>query len=529
MTPAGLQQVVLQEVEAVAFTDPELQRQVNAALTRIATYRVSGQRRLSVRTRGTGARTLRLGYVVAMPLWKASYRLSLPADPLVETARLQGWAVLENFSGRPWQEVELTLLSGNPVTFRQALYESYYVKRPTVPVEAGDRILPPPDTGTVAAASPAEMRAKDAAITLQRQASPQDGRPNAEAAPMSAASAPPSPPPPLTPIDAARISEQPTEVTFTAPYKVTVAAGQSLMLPLLDRTLPARRIDLFQPAVNAHHPLAAIEMANDSGSGLPPGVLTLYQQNPESGALYLGDARLAALPAGDKRLVSYALDNKIMIDRSTAQRQPIVKASVADGVMRIGRVVRWTTMYRVKSAGPRPPVLVIEHPRRAGAVLTSPDPNAVELTPQAYRIPAKLPADGDGSRTVVEEQPIEETIRLLDIDENRLGVLVSSAELDPTMRRALAEVATRRQGIAHQRAELDRLQAQRARLIEDEDRLRANLAAIGNEPGLRRYQLEKFAEAESAIERISAALAAASETLAATERDLATYVNSLRL
>ncbi len=97
------------------------------------------------------------------------------------------------------------------------------------------------------------------------------------------------------------------------------------------------------------------------------------------------------------------------------------------------------------------------------------------------------------------------------------------------MRRALAEVAARRQGIARQRAELDRLQAQRARLIEDEDRLRANLAAIGNEPGLRRYQLEKFAEAESAIERISAALAAASETLAATERDLATYVNSLRL
>src|SRR4051794_26758746 len=152
MTPAGLQQVVLQDVEAIAFADPELQRQVNAALTRIAAYRLSGQRRLSVRTRGGGARMLRLGYVVAMPLWKASYRLSLPTDPQAETARLQGWAVLENFSGRPWQDVELTLLSGNPVTFRQALYESYYVPRPTVPVEAGDRILPPPDTGTVAAA-----------------------------------------------------------------------------------------------------------------------------------------------------------------------------------------------------------------------------------------------------------------------------------------------------------------------------------------------------------------------------------------
>ena len=272
------------------------------------------------------------------------------------------------------------------------------------------------------------------------------------------------------------------------------------MLPLLDRELPARRIDLFQAAVNAHNPLAAIELTNDSGSGLPPGVLTLYQQNPDSGALYIGDARLAPLPAGDKRLLSYALDGKVTIDRDTAERRPIVKASVADGVMRIGRVLRWTTTYRVKSAGPPPPALLIEQPRRPGAVLTSPDPKNVELTPQAYRIPANLPADGQGSLTVVEEQPIEETIRLLDIDENRLGVLVSSAELDPKIRQALTELAARRQAVSRQKAGLDRLQAQRTRLIEDENRLRANLAAVGNEPELRRSQLEKFTEAESAIE-----------------------------
>jgi len=48
-----------------------------------------------------------------MPLWKATYRLVLPADVGATTARLQGWAVLENFSGQPWNDVELTLLSGN--------------------------------------------------------------------------------------------------------------------------------------------------------------------------------------------------------------------------------------------------------------------------------------------------------------------------------------------------------------------------------------------------------------------------------
>src|SRR6266478_1798332 len=149
MTESGLQQFVLQDVDVIAFADPAMQRQVEAALSRIAAYRAGGRRQLTLSTIGAGPRNVRVGYVVAMPLWKASYRLSLMPDPEARTARLQGWAVLENFSGRAWQDVELTLLSGNPVTFRQALYESYYVPRPTVPVESGSHILPPPDSGTV--------------------------------------------------------------------------------------------------------------------------------------------------------------------------------------------------------------------------------------------------------------------------------------------------------------------------------------------------------------------------------------------
>ena len=61
----------------------------------------------------------------------------------------QGWAVLENMSGQDWRDVEPTLVSGNPVTFRQALYAAYYVDRPEVPVEVLGRVLPAPDTGAI--------------------------------------------------------------------------------------------------------------------------------------------------------------------------------------------------------------------------------------------------------------------------------------------------------------------------------------------------------------------------------------------
>jgi len=532
MTTQGLQRFMLQDVEAIAFADAKLQSQVDTALQRIAAYRAAGRRELTFHLHGTGTRPVRVGYVVAMPLWKASYRLSLPADPKTATARLQGWAVLENFSGRAWEGVELTLLSGNPVTFRQALYQSYYVPRPVVPVESGSRVLPPPDSGTLSMVGGAAAGRDGPTRSMDFRGQ----RVNEEAASALksrrdavAAAAPAAPPLAQAPIEAAAAAEEATQIAFTAAYKVSVAAGQSLVLPLLDRELPMRRIDLYQPSVNLHHPLAAVELTNKSDTGLPPGVLTLYQQNAAAGALYLGDARLAALPAGDKRLLSYAVDNKVTIDRTTSERQPIIKATVADGLMRLNRMQRWTTEYRVKTSGSAAAHLLVEQPRRGEAKLTAPDPKSVELTPGAYRIPLALPASGEARLDVVEEQPIVEAIRLLDLDDNRLGVLVASTELDPQVRQALETLATRRKAVGHQRAALDRLKAQRAQLVDDQNRQRNNINTLRNEPTVYKRLLDKFNATESALDTVSVAMDKASDALTAAERELSSYIGALKL
>ena len=62
---------------------------------------------------------------------------------------LQGWATIENLSGQNWKEIELTLVSGRPVAFHQALYEAYYVTRPEIPVEVAGRLMPNVDRGGV--------------------------------------------------------------------------------------------------------------------------------------------------------------------------------------------------------------------------------------------------------------------------------------------------------------------------------------------------------------------------------------------
>ena len=156
MTEYGLKQFVLEEATSVKFSDPVLTAQIGQALAAVAEHREGQGRTLRIRANGSGTRKVTVAYVVETPLWKASYRATtLDA----KTARMQGWAILENVTGNDWKDVDLTVVTGNPVTFRQALYATYYVTRPEVPVEILGRILPRPDDGSVAASGMASDEA----------------------------------------------------------------------------------------------------------------------------------------------------------------------------------------------------------------------------------------------------------------------------------------------------------------------------------------------------------------------------------
>ena len=105
LTSAGVQQLVLEETEAVRFVDSQLQKQVDQALAALARHRIRDRRTLRIALKGQGRRRVRVGYVVGAPLWKASYRLTLAAPPESRSASLQGWSVLENMSGDDWRDV----------------------------------------------------------------------------------------------------------------------------------------------------------------------------------------------------------------------------------------------------------------------------------------------------------------------------------------------------------------------------------------------------------------------------------------
>ncbi|HTE81426.1 MAG TPA: DUF4139 domain-containing protein, partial [Reyranella sp.] len=432
LTDTGLQQFILEDAENLQFADAALREKIGQALQAIQANRAKEARTLDLATRGQGRRTVRVAYIVTVPVWKASYRLTLPGDAASPKAALQGWATVENLSGQDWKEVELTLVSGRPVAFHQALYEAYYVTRPEVPVEVAGRLNPYIDRGGVAAselrrAAPPPPPAPGSAPSMKSR----DMQYEAVAAPPAQAGG----------ADQIQATDAATQVTFRFPNPVSVVSGRTLSLPVIDRQVAAQRLALYGADPTARNPMAAVRLTNDGDTGLPPGILTIYERDKAGMVSYVGDARLSAFPIGEQRLLAYALDEKITVERDAAQTDRLATGTIAGGVLRYSRVVRQTTTYRVRGPAREPRQLVVMQRRLPGWTLTKPDAKGIELSEGSYRIPFQLPG-GEQTQAfeVAQEQTQFQELRLLDTGSDQIRVFAQAQEFDAKTRESLTRV-----------------------------------------------------------------------------------------
>jgi hypothetical protein len=303
MTDKGLVQALLEEVTALRFTDPRAEAQLERALAGLTENRAKERRQVSIGFLGEGTRKVAISYVVAAPVWKTAYRLVLPKEG--GKARLQGWAVVENLTGGDWKEVDLVLVSGNPVTLHQPLYTAVFADRTEVPVMTAVRVTPPKDDAHArlqVATSPAPQPAPPPMLRTA---------PRGAGAPAAGAAAPASSPEVLATVArAAEAEEASTQLLYRFPAKVSLASGHTMMVPFVDREIPVARTWLYQPDTAARRPLAAVQMRNDGETGLPEGIVTAYDGAADGSMNFVGDAQLPLLPKGALKFVTFALDSR---------------------------------------------------------------------------------------------------------------------------------------------------------------------------------------------------------------------------
>jgi hypothetical protein len=516
LTDRGLQQFILEDAENLQFADQALRDKVAQALMALQTNRAKDARTLELTTRGQGKRTVRVAYIVEVPVWKASYRLTLPGDPASPKAALQGWATVENLSGQDWKDIELTLVSGRPVAFHQALYEAYYVKRPEIPVEVAGRLMPGVDRGGVEAAK--------AAPPPPPAGAPQY-RPQQERA-LAATAAPPAIV--AGAADQVEATDAATQVVFKVPRAVSVDNGRTLSIPIIDREVPAQRLALYQAETAARNPLAAIRLSNDGDSGLPPGIITLYERDKAGYVAYVGDARLSGFPIGETRLLAYALDEKITVERDAAQTDGIATGAIAQGALRVSRIIRQTMTYRVRGPAKEPRQLIVVQRRLPGWTLVKPDPKTVELSEGNYRIPFELPG-GDQTQTfeVVQEQTQQQELRLVDTAADQIRVYAQAREFDARTREALTKVLQLQGAVADVQRKVAQADAERQQIVQEQARLRDNLARVPANSDLQRRYLATLDKQETELEAIAKRRADAEKEAEAAREALRTYVAQL--
>jgi hypothetical protein len=511
LSPEGLRQFLLEEADSIQVTDPELRARIGEALESLRREANQSLRHFTLHSTGDGHRTVRVGYVTAAPLWKASYRLVLPAkdgDP----ARLQAWAVLENQSGANWDGVALTLQYGNPVTFRQAIYQSYYVQRPEVPVEVLGRILPNVDT-----------RARPAELAMQKSAPAPAGAARAMAAP-----APVTPAQVMAePADQVQAAEGAEETIFQLPSPVMLAAGHTASVPIIDRSIPAERVDLA--AGDDLHPLSAIRVTNDTGASMPAGVLTLYDAS--GAATFAGNARLGGLPAGERRLLSFAQDLRTTVERSSTGETALASLTAADGVLHI--TTRQREVLRMTLTGPanEPRRVLVDIPKDGDRTLTlQGGPIAgTEETATAWRVPVALnPGEVRKLTAYIDRLESEQTALLAD-DAQVVVRLLNEQTLTPEARAALLRLAALRQEEASKRATLNQLKAQQALMLEDEDRIRRNLAVVAANDALHARLTRALDADETELDKLRQAIDQATAAADKAHQALADAAGSLKL
>ncbi len=514
LTVDGLKQFVLEDSEAVQVTDPALRERIAHALAAARHETAQDARHITIHATGPGQRILRVSYVAAAPLWKASYRLVLPAagaDP-DSKARLQGWATLENTTGAAWSGVTLSVQYGNPITFHQAIYRSYFVSRPDVPIEILGWLLPDVDSRAHSAMAeipapplpaPAPAIGRAAPLTAQKAQAPTGG--------MAA------------PAEAAAVAETAEETVFTVSSPVTLAAGHSASIPFLDSAFPASRVSLITE--DQSHPLAAIRLVNNSGASLPAGVLTLYDTTAD--APYTGDARLGGVPASKSRLISYAQDLRTTAEWQHDEDVTVAGLTAASGVLTVDERTR--SLVHVTLTGPalESRHVLLELPKPSGSMIADGFSRPTEETAFAWRFAADLEPGEVKRLTLAVDRHDQQTIATLD-DTDAVATVLNLHGATDAARAALKRITDFRAQEAACTTDRDALAKQQEAVDADEQRVRSNLAAVSTGDAIRTRLLRQLDADETRHGQLDAAINTATTAVTAAHAALVTAVATLR-
>ena len=544
LTEEGLRSVSLENIGKIKLKNEKLDSELRQALLVLAQSKSQDKKAVSLSFLGQGKRPVRVGYIQEAPIWKTSYRLVLSDN---DAPFLQGWAIVENTTEADWNDVNLTLVSGRPISFVMDLYQPLYLDRPVVRPELFASLRPRTYDQDLAA-NEAEFRA--AGQDAQRRA---------------LAGAMPATPPPPGPAGDARLGAsggfgfgagrgaggvrgyladekasglnlqqgvqsvaQASDVgemfRYTIATPVKLERGKSAMLPIVNESVKGEKVSIYNEATHAKHPLNGLKLKNSTELHLMQGPITVFDDGS-----YAGDAQIQDLPPGTERLISYAMDLDTEVAPAIKQAPAgLVSVRITKGTLLTSYKHTRTKTFIVKHSGKQARSVLIEHNIEQPWTLVEPKEPA-EKTRSMYRFALKAEPGKPSSLDVKEEYTQSESVAMTNLDDGRINIFLSAPQVSEEVKKGLRDLVQRKLAIAQvasRRAELER---QVAVIDQEQKRIRENMAPLPKDSDLVRRYVTKLTEQEDQVDALRKQITAAIEEEQRLRKSLDEFLVGLTL
>ncbi|MAT69356.1 MAG: hypothetical protein CMJ58_07490 [Planctomycetaceae bacterium] len=536
LTSEGLRRVQLDAVGRIQLARPELDTELRQALTTLALGHSTDKKTVSLNFAGEGQRDVRIGYILEAPVWKTSYRLVLSED---EQPYLQGWAIVENTTDSDWTNVQLSLVSGRPISFAMDLYSPLFATRPQVTPELYATLAPQLYDQDLDLSEEAEEEVREqlarrvAGRGVTRGYGGGSGGYGVVADAAVAADMPASAPAELgrtlkSSVAAAAEGGDVGELfQYEIAVPVTLARQSSAMLPIVNQQVGGSKVSIYNQAVHDKHPLNGIRLENTSDLHLMQGPVTVFDDG-----VYAGDARIPDLPAGGERLLSYAMDLDVEVAPQThARPQSLVAVKIVRGTLQTSYQQEREQTYAIKNSGDAAKSLLVEYPHDAGQSdwqLVAPA-EPTERTRDAYRFAVDAPAGETVTLEIKERRTISQSVALRNINDGQVAIYLRSDKTPAAVKEALRDVQRRQAEVAELERQMKDAEGRINAIAAEQDRIRNNMRAIDRNTDLYNRYVKKFNDQETEVEQLRETVAELKEQIAAKQRELDEFVANLTI
>ncbi len=546
----------LADIRSVKLLEEGTRKDLNEFANATASTRRRDAKTITVTSQGSGQREMVVSYIVAAPIWKTTYRVVLDAEG---KPFFQGWAIVDNVSEEDWRGVQLSLISGSPISFIQNLQKPLYRYRPIVPIPEDLNLKP-------------QIYDPENETSYGSGSGSGNGSGDGNGSGRGIGDIPPPPPRAQlfegannnfmvssgfsgTGVSDAIVSEKSGVETaasgeeigdlfeYRIEQPVTVERNRSALIPIIQSKMEGERVSIFREqnsesaddddesaaSIKANpRPMSGLLLKNTSAMTFEGGSMTVIDRDA-----YAGEALMERLKPKEQRLISFALDLGTLIRvEKKEDREPAKLIKVVDGVFQVHYFKTDKKVYRLSNQTDRAKVVYIEHPVRKDFILSDASAKPDYTTARFYRFRVELNPFENKEMTVAENQGMMDKYSLSTLSPLDLVLFVNRRLIDEPTRSRLSKLIDLRMQVNAINANIAKSEAEADAISKDQQRFRENIEALAKTPEAKtliaRY-IAKANEQETRLEQITKDKQAMTDEKERLERELATEIKNFEV